>query len=176
MEIALIKRAKKGDAGAYERLFAQYEADLYRMAYVYMKNREDAMDVVQETAYRSFKYVHTLKEPAYFKTWLIRILINSAHDVLKKRPEEVVVEPHLFVVEMDEHIDVKITLEAVMHYLTKEEKDVILLKYYEDYTFEQIADVLQLKLGTAKTILYRALKKLKLALQQEEGYDEQFKR
>lgn len=51
--------------------------------------------------------------------------------------------------------------------LTKEEKDVVLLKFYHDYTLQQTATILQLKLGTTKTILYRALKKLRKALEQE---------
>ncbi|WP_053482426.1 sigma-70 family RNA polymerase sigma factor [Lysinibacillus sp. FJAT-14745] len=66
-----------------------------------------------------------------------------------------------------EEIPEKWVLEDVMTKLTKEEKDVILLRFYHDYTLSQVAQVLQLKLGTTKTILYRALKKLKQALEQE---------
>lgn len=175
MDVRLIKKAQKGDAAAYEQLFAHYEVEIYKLAFVYVKNRDDALDLVQEVAYRSFKYIHTLKEPAYFKTWLIRILMNSANDLLKKRPQHEPLQPELYVVPTDEELDVKVTLEGMMEYLTKEEKDVVLLKYYEDYTFEQIADVLDLKLGTAKTILYRALKKLKQALVKEGTSYGQFK-
>lgn len=175
MDVRLIKRAQKGDVAAYDELFAQYEIEIYKLAYVYVKNRDDALDLVQEVAYRSFKYIHTLKEPTYFKTWLIRILMNSASDLLKKRPQYEELQQDLYVVPNEEELDVKITLEGIMEHLTKEEKDVVLLKYYEDYTFEQIAEVLSIKLGTAKTILYRALKKLKNALQKEGTSYEQFK-
>lgn len=75
----------------------------------------------------------------------------------------------------EEQLDVKITLESVMHHLSKEEKDIVLLKYYEDYTFKQIAEALELKLGTIKTILYCALRKLRAALQEEGTVYEQFK-
>ena len=65
--------------------------------------------------------------------------------------------------------DLKFTLEAVMTYLTPIEKQVVYLKYYEELTFQEISDILQMKLGTVKSILYRALSKLKQALH-EEGY------
>ena len=67
----------------------------------------------------------------------------------------------------EEPIDVRVTLEAAMKYLTVEEKNIILLKYYEDLTLQQIAETLDMKLGTVKTILYRALRKLRKALEKE---------
>lgn len=81
----LVKKAQKGDDGAFYALFHQYEQDIYRMAFVYVKNQNDALDVVQETAYRSFKSIKTLKDPSLFKTWLIRIAVNCSLDVLRKR-------------------------------------------------------------------------------------------
>ena len=74
----LIKKAQKGNDKAFLTLFQQYEQDIYRTAFVYVKNQSDALDVVQETAYRSFKSIKDLKEPKYFKTWLIRIAISCA--------------------------------------------------------------------------------------------------
>ena len=165
MEKRLIRRAQKGDADSYAQLFAKYEADLYRMAYVYSGRREDALDLVQVVAYRSFKYIHSLKDPRYVKTWLVRILINCANDFYKKRPDTKEYEDDAFI--EDEQVDVKVTLEAAMKYLTVDEKNIILLKYYEDWTVQQIADALDMKLGTVKTILYRALRKLRDALEKE---------
>ena len=81
----LVNRAKNGDAEAFAQLFAQFEVDLYKMAYVYVGNEADALDVVQEVAYRSFKYIHSLQGATYIKTWLMRIAINCATDVLKRR-------------------------------------------------------------------------------------------
>ena len=72
----LVKKAQKGDDRAFIKLFQRYEADIYRMAYVYVKNESDALDVVQEVAYRAFKKIETLKDPDYFKTWLIKITIK----------------------------------------------------------------------------------------------------
>ena len=58
----LVKKAQKGDDKAYLMLFQQYETDIYRMAYVYVKNKDDALDLVQEVAYQSFKKISTLKK------------------------------------------------------------------------------------------------------------------
>lgn len=164
----LIERSKDGDTEAFAQLFSQFEVELYKMAYVYVGNEADALDVVQEVAYRSFKYINSLQDATYIKTWLMRIAINCATDVLKKRghvqPYEGDLqesdEPH-------EKLPEKWALEDVMTRLTKEEKDVILLRFYHDYTLQQTATILQLKLGTTKTILYRALRKLRQALEQE---------
>ncbi|WP_306220574.1 sigma-70 family RNA polymerase sigma factor [Cohnella sp. WQ 127256] len=87
--IDLVKRAQRGDGIAYLELYQQYEDDIYRTAYVYLGNQEDALDVVQETAYRSYKFIGKLKEPQHFKTWLIKITISCAIDLLRKRKKEV---------------------------------------------------------------------------------------
>ncbi|WP_238600690.1 sigma-70 family RNA polymerase sigma factor [Metasolibacillus meyeri] len=174
MNEQLIRQAQRGEDAAYIALFQQYEQELYAMAYVYAKNQDDALDIVQECAYRSYKAIQQLREVSYFKTWLIRILINCAHDLLKKRPHYE--ELHdTYAIEEPIELDMHFTLQSVMEHLSMEEKHVVLLKYYEDFTFEQIADVLQLKLGTTKTILYRALKKLKAKLEEEGIADEIFK-
>ena len=76
--IRLVKKAQKGNDKAFLKLFQKYEEDIYRMAYVYVKNENDALDVVQEVAYRSFKKIDTLKNPEYLKTWLIKIAINCS--------------------------------------------------------------------------------------------------
>lgn len=79
-----MKKAQKGNDKAFLKIFQQYEEEVYRMAFLYVKNQEDALDVVQEVAYQSFKNIHTLKKPEYFKTWLMKITINCAINITKK--------------------------------------------------------------------------------------------
>ena len=79
----LLKKARKGDHEAYEALFAKYEADIYRFIYTQCGNVEDALDVVQEVAYRSFKYIHTVKEPAFFKHGYFGLQLMQATICLK---------------------------------------------------------------------------------------------
>lgn len=145
------------------RIFQQYEEEIFRMAYVYVKNQEDALDVVQEVAYQSFKKIHTLRQPEYLKTWLIKITINCSSNVLKKNKKVVEFKPEFeeFIGSSDEDVSLSLLLQDVIETLREEEKSIVLLRFYQDYTFQEIADVLNIPLGTAKTLLYRALNKLR---------------
>lgn len=60
-----VRKAKKGNADAFLKILDHYKEDLYRIAFVYVKNEADALDIMQEVAYKSFKSIHQLKEAAY---------------------------------------------------------------------------------------------------------------
>ena len=167
----LVKKAKEGNSEAYYQLFQDVESDIYKMAFLYVNNKEDALDIVQETAYRSFKKIHTLKEPNYFKTWILRIAINSSLDLLRKNKKLVPIE--------EEHykqgsqtsppdLPSSITLNDVINKLDVNEKSMIILKYFKELTFKESADLLDIPLGTAKSILYRAIGKLRQNLEEED--------
>lgn len=172
----LVKKAQKGNDKAYLELFQKYEADIYRMAYVYVKNKNDALDVVQEVAYQSFKNISTLNKAEYFKTWLMKITINCALNVINKNKKVVQLIPQFEVHtgEEVEDIAISLSLRELMNTLQEDEKSVILLKYYNDRTLKEISDILEIPLGTAKSILYRALNKLRQNLKEVENYGESF--
>lgn len=172
----LVKKAQKGNDKAYLELFQKYEADIYRMAYVYVKNKNDALDVVQEVAYQSFKNISTLNKPEYFKTWLMKITINCSLTVINKNKKVVQLIPQFEVHtgEEVEDIAISLSLRELMDTLHEDEKSVILLKYYNDRTLKEISDILEIPLGTAKSILYRALNKLRQNLKEVENYGESF--
>ncbi|WP_026906057.1 sigma-70 family RNA polymerase sigma factor [Paucisalibacillus globulus] len=160
----LVKKAQKGNVEAFLTLFQMYEEDIYRMAFIYVKNQSDALDVVQETAYRSFKTIKKLKEPKYFKTWLIRIAINCSLDLLKKQCKITHLHPGFeenIPEEIIEDIDLEVAVQDLIEYLNAEEKSVVILRFFEEFTFKEISETLEIPLGTAKTILYRALAKLR---------------
>ncbi|MDM5213212.1 sigma-70 family RNA polymerase sigma factor [Peribacillus sp. NJ4] len=161
--IKLVKKAQKGDDKAFLKLFQQYEEDIYRMAYVYVKNESDALDVVQEVAYRSFKKIETLKNPEYFKTWLIKIAITSSIDLVRKNKNVVQLKPEYdeCISFEDEDIPLSITLQELLDQLNEDEKSIVILKFYEGYSFKEIADLLNMPIGSAKSVLYRALGKLR---------------
>lgn len=142
------------------------------MAYVYVKNSDDALDVVQETAYKSFTQIKTLKNPEYFKTWLIRITINISLDFLKKQKKIVYLNTeHTESLSANpEDASLQITLESLMERLTEQEKSIVLLRYYADQTMSEIAKTLDIPIGTVKTVLYRALNKLRTQMTREDIY------
>ncbi|APH06600.1 RNA polymerase [Bacillus weihaiensis] len=159
----LVKKARKGDATAFLKIFQQYEEDIYRMAFLYVKNQEDALDVVQEVAYQSFKKIHTLKKPEYFKTWLMKITINCAVNIVKNNMKVIQLIPEFegFVGLDDEDIPLSLTLQDLIDTLQENEKSVVLLRFYQNFTFKEISEVLGIPIGTAKSLVYRALDKLR---------------
>ena len=165
----LVKQAIQGDDHAFLLIFQQYEKDIYRMAYVYVKNQSDALDIVQDVAYQSFKKINTLKNPDYFKTWLMRITINCAINTIKKTRKVVQIPlEYKECLHSEKDIPLSITLQDVINHLCEEEKSVILLRFYQNYTFKEISEILEIPLGTAKSILYRALAKLRKELKEDD--------
>ncbi|GAA0721018.1 sigma-70 family RNA polymerase sigma factor [Clostridium malenominatum] len=165
----LVKKAQKGDDEAYIQLFTKYEEEIYRMAYIYVKNEEDALDVVQETAYRSFKSIGSLKKSEYFKTWLIKIAISCSIDILRKNKKVIYLEDVVTEEIEDENNSILCSesLIDIIKSLQTDEKTVVILKYYHDYTFTMISETLNMPLGTVKTILYRALKKMRMEREED---------
>lgn len=162
--IELVNKAIHGDDAAFLQCFQCYEQDLYRMAFIYTKSENDALDVVQEVAYRSYKSIRTLQNASYFKTWLLKITINCALNMLKKNRQfvEMTNESQLQAPTEADVLTSQLLLHSLIEQLDHEEKSVVLLKFYQDCTFSQIASLLDMPLGTAKSVLYRALKKLRL--------------
>jgi RNA polymerase sigma-70 factor, ECF subfamily len=170
-----VKKAQKGNDNAFLILFQKYEQDIYRTAFVFVKNQNDALDVVQETAYQSFKSIKNLSEPKYFKTWLMRIAINCALDLLRKQQNVVQMKPEFvgsISGDVNEDIFLEITTRDLIDCLNEDEKSVIILRFYEDLTIKEVSETLGIPLGTAKTILYRALNKLRKDLKGENIYEQ----
>lgn len=164
--IELIHKAQAGDDEAFLELFQRYEQDLYRMAFLYVKNQDDALDVVQETAYKAFKNIQSLREPRYVKTWFIKIAIGCATDLLRKRKNVVYMnqtdmEP---IGKDNTDVSMTITVNQILETLDEHEKTLVFLKYYSELTFKEIAELKDLPLGTVKTTLYRALEKLRVQM------------
>lgn len=133
------------------------------MAYIYVKNEEDALDIVQEVAYRSFSNIKALKNPEFFKTWLLKITINCAITFLEKNKNRSTpaMENQGDVFLESEDLPMALTLKGLIDNLAAEEKTVVMLRFYKNHTFKEIAELLEIPLGTAKSILYRALHKLR---------------
>lgn len=161
--LQLIKKAQKRDDAAFLTLFQIYEKDIYRIAYIYVKNEEDALDIVQEVAYRSFSNIKALKNPEFFKTWLLKITINCAITFLEKNKNRSTpaMENKGDVFLESEDLPMALTLKDLIDNLAAEEKTVVMLRFYKNHTFKEIAELLEIPLGTAKSILYRALHKLR---------------
>lgn len=147
-----------------KEVMESYEA-MYRLAYTYVKNESDAMDVVQESVYRAIRSSTSLKNIEYCKTWLLKIVINTSITFMKKRDREIVLEYFTDEVVCDNYTDIDL-LEQLDN-LSEKEKSIIVLRYFEDRKLEEISAILGENINSVKSILYRGLKKLKGKL--EEG-------
>jgi RNA polymerase sigma-70 factor, ECF subfamily len=166
-----VKKAKRGDDKAFQELVEAEKERLYRMAYLYVKNESDAIDIVYETIYKAYISIKKLKETNYFSTWLTRILINTALDFIKKNKRVIPVE------ELERygnyknieklHIEERMDLVDAIDQLEEKYKTVIILRYYNDLTIKEIAKILNYPEGTVKTNLHRAINQLRIYLRKE---------
>ena len=83
----LIRRAKKDDKDAFCRLMDEHLQCMYKMASAYLKNDEDVADAIQDTILSCYENLRSLKQNRYFKTWMLRILINKCKDILKQKKQ-----------------------------------------------------------------------------------------
>jgi RNA polymerase sigma-70 factor (ECF subfamily) len=81
---SLVKRAIKGDEQAFLSIMHEHKISLYKTALAYLKNKDEAIEAIQEVTFRAYQNIKTLREPSYVKTWLIRIMINYCQDYNKK--------------------------------------------------------------------------------------------
>jgi RNA polymerase sigma-70 factor (ECF subfamily) len=163
-----IIRAQQGDDDAFNHLIDEYKSLLYRTALAYVRNEDDAIEIVQTTVYKAYLSITRLKEPAYFKTWLTRILINCAVDYIRNKKR---------VIPFADISDSRTTslqdgfeneeLHDSIQKLDEKYKTVVILKYFHDLTHEQIAEILNCPVGTVKTRLHRALQTLRMDLKEE---------
>lgn len=169
-DILLVKKAIKGDREAFEDLINMYFDRLYKEAYLRCKHEEDAKEIVQETIYKAYRNIKSLKEPKYFKTWLSKILINVSNDYMRKNGMiELEHDENDYVkkVHNDNQIEIKMDLYNAMDELEDKYKDVIILRYIEDLKIEDISEILERPVNTIKTHIRKAIKDMKNLLKED---------
>lgn len=137
------------------------------MAYVYVRNENDAVEIYQQTIIRAFQGLPKLNKPEYFSTWITRILINCSKTYISKQKNIMLVEPEYFEsakTVFHTNLEERMDLWEALHQLDEKYKTVLLLRFYQDYSVSQIAAILQSPEGTVKTHIQRGLKSLKRLL------------
>lgn len=158
---------QKKEAVIAQQLIADYKK-LYKLAYSYVHNENDALDIVQESAYKAIKNSRSLKNTQYAGTWIYRIVINESISFLRKHKQQTV---PLYEIDGEaEDIYTDLDLRQALEQLEPLDKTVIVLRFFEGLQLNQIAQMLDENLNTVKSRLYRSLKKLKLSLA-DEGAD-----
>jgi RNA polymerase sigma-70 factor (ECF subfamily) len=161
----MISNKKKRDV--IEQLLLENYNKYYRLACSYVHNDADAGDIVQNGAYKAILNSNKLQNIEYAETWIYRIMMNEIF--AKYREKENVPLESITLEQGKEDAYENVDLQKAIESLEKEDKTVVILRYYEDMKLEDIAKVLNENLSTVKSRLYRSMKKLRLQL---EPYDE----
>ncbi len=170
---SIIKKAIKGDEVSFSKLIDLNKEKLYRISYMYVKNEQDTLDIVSSTVFKAYLNINKLKDPKLFNTWIIRILINTAADQLKKTKKIIYIDNYEQFENLNKTNEFEFKLANDMDLynavdkLDMKYKNLIILKYFEDMTISQISKLLNQSEGTIKVYLSRALKKLKIDLMKE---------
>ncbi len=174
-----LKSARHGDKRAIEELLSFYEKKVYNISLKLLQNAHDASDCAQESLIKVFNSLGKFKGDASFSSWVYRITANTATDFLRKRTRLQAVslseseEDGFYIKDIDPASSPEEMLKntqlssAIMNAITSlpdEQKKVIILCDVEGFAYDEIADILQVSIGTVKSRIFRGREKLKVLL------------
>jgi len=173
----LVKKVQAGDNDIFGELVRKYQQQIYDKAYSFTHNVEDAYDLSQEIFLKAFKAIHTFRGNSAFYTWLYQIAQNAGIDYIRKKKRKnlilfdnttltnrfknkLQVQP-IYQVEKDE---INEQIKKAVNKLPKRQKQVFVLRYYENLNLKEIAEKLGLKVGSVKAHHFNAVRKLRKLL------------
>ncbi len=151
-----------------EKFITENLDNAYRFAYSYTKNSQAAEDVVSESVIKALSAIDTLKNKEFLKTWFYRIIINTAISRIRSEQKIIYIDSKdtdIYEKTFDDYSH--ITLNEFIEKLDEKYKTVIILRYFEDMTLEEISKVTGENLSTVKSRLYRGLKILKTEMEED---------
>ncbi len=182
-EQTLIRLAKAGDRPAFEALVTAYETRLYQLTFRYLGHREDAMDAVQETFLRVYRFLGGFQEQSSFSTWLYRIAVNVCRDLALQRsrreeqplergeedepsPAETVPDLRYAPETRLEQQELRQAILQGLRALPRAQKEILLLREVQGLSYEEIGAALSLAPGTVRSRIARAREALRKKLLQ----------
>jgi RNA polymerase sigma-70 factor (ECF subfamily) len=183
-DLAVVAKARLGDADAFRALVERHSRPLFRLAFRMTGNQHDAEDVVQESFLRAYRQLGKFDERASFGTWLYRIATNCSLDVMRSRKRRAKQEagPEGAVSEMEDPVlslpsgdptpervamsgEVRERVAEAMNELSASERTAFVLRHFEGMRMEDVSRVLGCQPGAAKHSVFRAVQKLRRALE-----------
>ena len=156
---ALVTAAKNGDKEAFVQLIRMNKQSMYKVAWVYLRDEQDIADALQNTILSCYEKIHGLREAKYFKTWIIRILINECKDILGQRNHGTELENFAEGVYCEE-LNV-CEWKQLLLCLDEESQKIVELYYFDEFSVKEIGTILEMNSNTVSTKLSRARAKLK---------------
>src|SRR6185295_13829556 len=184
-DVAYVARARSGDADAFRMLVERHSRSVFRLAFRMTGNEQDAEDVVQESFLRAYRQLGKFDERASFGTWLYRIATNCSLDLVrsrKRRSEQMAPadsemddlsrDPVLNLPALDPtpersalSSEVRERVAEAMNDLSATERTAFVLRHFEGMCIEDVSRVLECQPGAAKHSVFRAVQKLRRALE-----------
>ena len=153
-----ITLARKGDKEAFSKLIQEIKIKLYKTGMAILKNDDDVCDALQETLINAYTKITTLKNPEYFNTWIIRIMINNCYEIIRKNKRASKITEKIKQ-SIDNYYEIyceQSDLENILKQLDEDLRLVTVLYYYDDLKVKEISKLLNIPEGTVKSRLSRA--------------------
>lgn len=172
----LILAHKNGVEGTIDVLITRYKDYIFNLSYRFMRNYEDAMDLMQESLIRIYRGIDKYEERNYFKGWIYRIINNAAINMYKKSSNRE--SPYMEKLEIlddsrynsesnYERTYLKEKIYEALQKIKGKQKDVFILRYHENMSYEEIGKILKMSSDSAKSNYFYALKKMEQLMQKE---------
>ena len=169
----LIRQATRGNVESFNLLVSRWEKRVYNYLLRITANREDALDLTQDAFLKAYQNLRKLDDPGRFAPWLYRIAHNEAYSMFRKRkPETDVDEIELEATETKITvggssvfpIELSLAVASALDRLSAGQREAVVLKIYQGFKFEEMAEILSCPVSTIKSRLYTALELLKIEL------------
>lgn len=163
----LIYKAKRGDRHAFDDLVRTYRGPVFRHAFAMVNDHMEAEDIAQEAFTKAFYSLHKLGNEYAFSSWLTRIVTNLCYDHLKKAKRQSVMQPEDMPLGSDspsEQADLKLAVQEAMQTLSAEHRAALVLRDIQGYSYDDIAGILKIPLGTVKSRINTARREMKKEL------------
>jgi RNA polymerase sigma-70 factor (ECF subfamily) len=159
----LIARARDGDDAAFDGIVRRYQDFVYRQAWIYLQDDEAARDAAQEVFVAAYEGIAFLRNESALRPWLYRICRNHCLNVIRRRNLERTHRPEALD-RTQQDLPLRLALTRAIYDLDELYREVVILRYYQDLKYEEIARVLDISVDTVKVRLFRAKEKLRKML------------
>ncbi len=160
-DIALVQRCLEGEQAAFEELIEKYQNIVFNVAFRMVQCREDAEDIVQSVFLSAYENLPRFNSRYKFFSWIYRMTMNESINLIHRRKPEVMIDDYHATTGVTPESDCEVTevrtvLERAVAALTPEYRAVIILRHFEELTYEEIAEALKLPMKTVKSRIYSA--------------------
>lgn len=156
-----------------EKIFEEYIKDnkekLFKIAYLYLKNKDDAMDVIHESIVKAYGKLSNIKNLDNLDKWFIRVLINTSIDYIRKNSKTILMEDNDMEVLVNRSKEEGDGFSLLIENLDEELRLIIILKYFHGYKIREISEILNLKESQVKNKIHKALNLLRKEIKEDES-------